>query len=104
MSACALPIPPAGLTTDLQRPTERSATGPVVRCQWSVIRRRRYCADAPAQPLQHLRDLAIAVAPATPRRLVDVSQIDAEAQPYAHLVGRADRHRQEAPAFGRRGG
>ena len=74
MSAFALPIPPATLTSHLHRPTERSPT-----IQESEFRGQRpeTAALFPTSDdaLQHLGDLLILVAPALPRGSIDVSEI-----------------------------
>ena len=52
------------------------------------------------QTAQHPGDLLIVVAPVLPRRLVDITEVQAIARPEPHLVGRAQRDRQIALEFG----
>src|SRR5438477_1516221 len=81
MSAFALPIPPAALTSHLHRPTERSATTPEDRNQESGIR------TAAREALQHAGDLPVFALPAPRHILVDVAQVAAVKGPHLHLVG-----------------
>src|ERR1700752_1521446 len=89
MSAFALPIPPACLTTHLQRPTERSPT-----VQESEVRGRKSETAKPAlfptsmDALQHLRNFLVFIAPALPRVRFDITKIVTVADPHPHLVGR----------------
>src|SRR5882672_4510975 len=48
------------------------------------------------QALQHAGNLAVFALPALCHTLVDVAEIAAIERPHLHLVGRADRHHQEA--------
>ena len=57
---------------------------------------RRRISHLIGQALQHARDHLIFVAPTGPTRLVDVAEIESVAQPYPHLVGRADRDSDKA--------
>jgi hypothetical protein len=74
MSAFALPIPPAGLTPHLRRPTERSSTiqESEVRNQGSAT---TLISKAVTEPLQHLGDLFVLVAPMLPLLFVKVVQV-----------------------------
>src|SRR5579862_9276741 len=69
MSAFALPIPPAGVTPHLHRPTERSPTISAVSYQQNP---RAYLAD---QALQHARDRDIFLAPARCYGLLYIAEI-----------------------------
>lgn len=100
MSAFSLPIPPACLTARLHRPTERSATAPEDRNQGSGIGALIAPTRPRAETLQHLGDLLIFISPMTPRRLLDISQIQAISRPHPHLVRRAQRHHKKAPELG----
>src|SRR5688572_26495991 len=82
MSAFALPIPPASLTRHLHRPTERSPTTQVTE----VREQATESAQAPVEPVQHLRDLLVLIAPTLPRRLIRIPEVQAIANPHAHLV------------------
>src|SRR5205085_483174 len=44
----------------------------------------------------HSRHNLVLVAPSSPGRLVDIAEIEGIAQPYPHLVTRADRHPDKA--------
>ena len=63
-----------------------------VRCQKAHARSHPHL---PEQTLQHLRDLAILLTPASARSLHRVAEIETIAAPQPHLVGRAHGHRPE---------
>src|SRR5215203_3628889 len=79
MSAFALPIPPAEFTLHLHRPTERSPTIQETEIRNDVSRH--------FQPLTmpcSIFDRLVLVAPALPRRRIDVSKVVTEATPHTH--------------------
>ena len=90
MSAFALPIPPATLTSHLHRPTERSPTVSAVSYPLSAFSNPlRYLAN---QPLQHARHRFVFTKPVRKSPLIDVAKIRAITRPDLHLVARAERH------------
>src|SRR5690242_13133737 len=103
MSAFALPIPPATLSSHLHRPTERSPTTPGVRSQRTEVRNSssRPLVPTSIDALQHLGNFLILVTPTAPRFRAHVSEIVAVATPNAHLVRGPDAHLNEALEFGR---
>src|ERR1044071_5321614 len=99
MSAFSLPMPPAHLAMHLRRPTERSATTTEDRNQKARTSSVPACTITPTatQTLQHLRDFLILISPTLPRRLVDIAEIMAIADPDTNLVAGPNRHQKKAP-------
>src|SRR5512135_183395 len=93
MSAFALPMAPASLSTHLHSPTERSPTiqGPDVRCRMSGTSLR-----LPAHSIEHLRNRFVLVTPAPPVGRTHVPEIQGITQPNPHFIRRTNRHLQIA--------
>ena len=85
MSAFALPIPPAALTSHLHRPTERSATTPEGRTQKSDIRTAAMRAEGIRAISRYSPRQRSAVASS-------IAEVAAIKRPHPHLVRRTDGH------------
>src|ERR1700688_2484269 len=100
MSAFSLPIPPAPLAKCLHRPTERSATTqkaePRNQKPEPLSVPARTITPTSPQTLQHLRDLLIFIPPMLPLLLIDITEVKAIADPYAHLVAGPYCHQKKA--------
>ena len=74
------------------------------RSQKTEVRRQKFFASSgpplAAEALQHLRDRLIFVSPMLPRRLVDMTQVQAITCPNPHLITRSHRHLQIALELG----
>jgi hypothetical protein len=71
---------------------------PDVRFQLAVVS-KSVLVDAPTQPLQHLGDLFVLIAPSLPLRLGHIAQVETVTKPHSHFIRRADCHRQEPLQF-----
>src|SRR5688572_9934959 len=84
MSAFALPIPPAALSSHLHRPTERSRTASAVSYRLSAF--STSLVDTLNQSLQHPGDRRVLVLPSANDVVFDVSKVLTVARPKLHLV------------------